>query len=110
MTLQGSFDAEMRDIYVRAKTEARYTARIFLDMVVTRGGVQTAKALINASKPSPGYTSLFERGRLDLTVEARVVENPRFYPLFTAPELERAHRRLREFGYAPKMDTHPKPS
>lgn len=59
----------------------------------------TAKYLINAERPSDGFTHLYERGRLDLTVEAMVVENPQWHPLFTEAELERARRRLRAYGY-----------
>jgi hypothetical protein len=37
-------------------------------------------------------------GRLDLTVEARVLE-PRFEPLFTDAELTTARQRLKAHGY-----------
>jgi hypothetical protein len=64
-------------------------------MIDDRGGVQTAKYLINAPKPSDGYTALYERQRLDLTVEALVVEDSRWHVLFTAEEVQKAARRLR---------------
>ncbi len=64
--------------------------------------LSTAKFLINADKPSDGYTALFEKGRLDLTVEAMVVEEPRWYPLFTEEELTRARKRLSAYGYPPR--------
>lgn len=99
VTLREQFNGAMLDIYRTAKTEAHYTAKVFLDTVVSLGGFETAKTLINASKPSPGYTNLFERGRLDLTVEAMVVENPRWHCLFKEPELTKARKRLREFGF-----------
>jgi hypothetical protein len=35
---------------------------------VSRGGLATAKYLINSPTPSVGYTHLYERARLDLTV------------------------------------------
>ena len=81
--LSKQFDLAMFDIYRKAKTEAGYNAAIFLRMVSDKGGLSTAKYLINATKPSNGYTHLYERGRLDLTVDAMVVENPKWYPLFT---------------------------
>jgi|SRR3990170_3965195 len=96
------FDEAMFDIYRRAKSEARYNATIFLKMLTDNGGVPTAKYLINTPKPSEGYTHLYERGRLDLTVEATVVENPKWHELFTSDELTRAHTRLEKYGYAPK--------
>lgn len=98
------FDGAMFDIYRRAKSEAGYTANIFLDMLNRNGGLLTAKYLINTRKPSDGYTALHLRGRLDLTVEAVVVENARWHSLFTPEELDKATKRLSEYGYTPKSD------
>lgn len=95
------FDNAMFDIYRRAKSEAGYTANIFLEMLNRNGGLPTAKYLINAPKPSDGYTNLYERKRLDLTVEAVVVENTRWHPLFTPEEIEKAKKRLSAYGYTP---------
>ncbi len=78
--LSKQFDAAMFEIYRRAKLEADYPANIFLRMITDKGGIATAKYLINASKPSDGYTHLYERGRLDLTVEAEVVEKSKWHP------------------------------
>ena len=89
----------MFTIYQRAKSEANYNVTIFLNMLSTKGGLATAKYLINAERPSDGYTHLYERGRLDLTVEALVVENAKWHSLFTDAELTRARQRLRAYGY-----------
>lgn len=101
--LTDEFHAAMFSIYRRAKDEADYPANIFLGMLNDRGGIATAKHLINSSKPSDGYTALYERGRLDLTVEAEVVENPKWHSLFTADELARARKRLADYRYEPKI-------
>ncbi len=53
-TLSKKFDAAVFNIYKRAKSEANYNATIFLSMLNDRGGLSTAKYLINASKPSDG--------------------------------------------------------
>jgi hypothetical protein len=74
-SVEQQFTQAMFDICRRAKTEAGYNAIIFLQMISDRGGLDTAKKLIDASKPSDGYTNLYERGYLNLTVEAVVVEN-----------------------------------
>jgi hypothetical protein len=92
----------MFDIYRRAKAEAKYNATIFLQMITDNGGRATAKTLINAAKPSDGYTELYLRKRLDLTVEAMVVENPQWHSLFLSEEVDRAAKRLREYRYEPK--------
>ncbi len=97
-----AFDHAMFDIYRRADAELGYRPTIFLDMLHKRGGIATARQLINAAKPSDGYTRLYEANRLDLTVEAVVVENPAWHPLFTSEELVRARRRLKDYRYEPK--------
>jgi hypothetical protein len=66
--LSKQFDAAMFEIYRRAKLEAGYKATIFLRMINDRGGLATAKYLVNSPTPSDGYTHLYERGRLDLIV------------------------------------------
>ncbi|WP_262271842.1 hypothetical protein [Microvirga yunnanensis] len=96
------FDEAMFTIYRRAKSEASYNPSIFLSMLSRRGGLDTAKYLINSEKPSDGYTHLFERGRLDLTVEALVVENQKWHGLFTEAELTRAKKRLKDYNYSPQ--------
>jgi hypothetical protein len=73
-------------------------------MLGDRGGVATAKYLINSPKESNGYTELHLRGRLDLTVEAMVVENTRWHALFTNEELTKARLRLKKHGYIPKSE------
>ncbi len=88
----------MRDIYLRAKSEAGYNATYFLQMLATEGPLETAKHLISSTHPSEGFTALWERHRLDLTVEAHVVQD-RFRSLFSEDEITAAERRLREYGY-----------
>jgi hypothetical protein len=102
--LKARFDTAMFDIYRRAKSEAKYNASIFLQMVADRGGLATARYLINQPRPSDGYTHLYERGRLDLTVEAMIVENAQWHSLFSADELAKARARLQQYGYSPKPD------
>ena len=97
--LEASFDAAMMDIYKRAKSEAGYTASIFYDMLLRKRGLLTAKQLINDRKESTGYTALWERDRLDLTVEAVVYDNSQWHPLFDDDELEKARFRLEKYGY-----------
>ena len=92
------FYKEMVGIYRRAKEEVNYTATRFIQMVAERGGVETAKILVNANTPSDGYTELWQRNRLDLTVEALMIKEE-WSSLFTPQELERARARLEEYGY-----------
>jgi hypothetical protein len=97
--LEAAFDAAMMEIYLRAKSEAGYTASIFYDMLSRMKGLATAKQLINDRKESSGYAALWERGRLDLTVEAVVHDNLKWHSLFETEELEKARKRLQKYGY-----------
>jgi hypothetical protein len=102
--IEDQFTGAMFTIYRRAKSEAGYPANIFLNMLNEKGGLATAKFLINSREESTGYTELFLRKRLDLTVEAMVVEDERWHGLFTEEELTRARQRLAKHGYIPKLD------
>jgi len=97
--LEKQFDMAMMTIYRRAKSEAKYTASIFFNMINEKGGLVAAKQLINSKDPSDGYTQLYLRKRLDLTVEAVVVEGTKWHTLFTPEELKRAQERLRKYDY-----------
>jgi len=67
------------------------------------GGIETARLLLNSPTVSEGYTALWERGRLDLTVEALIHDNPDWQSLFTEEELEIVHKRLIEYNYGPAL-------
>jgi hypothetical protein len=92
------FDRAMMDIYRRAKDECNYNATRYLKMLLDHGGLKTAKILINASNVSDGYTALWERKRLDLTVEALIL-NSEWDEYFTDEERTTAKKRLIEYKY-----------
>ena len=79
-------------IYVQAK-QVGYTANRFHQMLTEHGGVETARRLL--PQMSDGFTELWRRKRLDLTVEALVLQ-PRWESLFSANELDVARSRLRD--------------
>lgn len=97
--LINEFDQQMLSIYQRALSEAHYRATRFLTMLHEHRGLETAQLLIHSSSVSEGYTALWERKRLDLTVEALIHDNPRWHPLFTEGELAICKKRLAEYGY-----------
>ena len=98
--LIAGFDVAMMNIYQRAKTDAHYNATRFLHMLYDHRGLETARMLIHASTVSEGYTALWERGRLDLTVEALIHDNQKWHTLFTEEELAICAKRLKAYGYA----------
>jgi len=93
------FDQAMHEVYRRASSEAHYKAARFLEMLEAHGGLETARMLLRAANVSTGYTALWERGRLDLTVEAVIHDNPKWHSLFTREELAICRSRLQEYGY-----------
>ena len=96
--LERQFDEAMLTVYRRAKNEAHYEARIFIGMVVDKGGLRTAQYLLDTPTVSDGYTALWKRNRLDLTVEAAILE-PKWWPLFTSAQRRTAIARLRDYEY-----------
>ena len=92
--LEKRFDEAMMDVYRRAKTEASYAATRYFQMLNDHRGVETAKTLLRANGESEGFTALWERGRLDLSVEALIHDHPEYHPLFTPEEREMARQRL----------------
>ena len=93
------FDEEMLRIYERARSEAHYNATRFLHMLHEHRGLETARILLHAGTVSEGYTALWERGRLDLTVEAIIHDNPKWHQLFTPEELAICTERLKAYRY-----------
>ncbi|MFC6083734.1 GmrSD restriction endonuclease domain-containing protein [Sphaerisporangium aureirubrum] len=92
------FDKAMRSIYDRARREANHHAGYFLSMLAEHGSLATARKLLHAPAVSDGFAALWERGRLDLTVEALVIQT-RFADLFTPAEIDIAQHRLAQFGH-----------
>jgi hypothetical protein len=96
--LQGVFAQRMKAVYDRGRAEAGYNASYFLSMLSQYGPLETARRLLASPAISDGFAELWERGRLDLTVEA-VVSDAAFSELFTEDEVAVARRRLEQFGY-----------
>jgi len=102
--LIAAFDEEMFRIYQRAHSEANYNASRFLQMLHEHRGLETARILLHSPNVSEGYTALWERKHLDLTVEAVIHGNAKWHPLFTQEELAVCTKRLKDYGY---LWTHP---
>lgn len=96
--LEIAFDGRMRQIYEQASTECDYKATRFLQLVVTEGGLPAAKKLLGAKGYSEGLTRLWEEKRLDISMEATILQDP-WSGLFTEEELAIARKKLEELGY-----------
>ena len=83
----------------RTYKETKYNPTAFKVMVEKYGGVGAAKSLIRKNRPSEGYIRLYELKRLDLTIEAQILENEEWHSLFSEEELKMCKNRLRDYGY-----------
>ena len=96
------FTRELLDKYQEAVRVCNYRATVFRGLIEARGAVGACKFLLGTEEPAVGFAALWECGRLDLTLEATIADNPNWHPLFTEAELQVARRRLEELGYTPR--------
>ena len=99
MERERGFHNEMLRLYEDATTFGYYPT-YFLGMVQELGGVAAAKQLLKGSDISDGLTRLWEEERLDISMEALILQEP-WRSLFNDAELNRARRRLEDLGYDP---------
>ena len=104
--IEARFDDAMMNVYRRALNECHYNAARFLQMLYAHRGLETARILLHASKVSEGYVALWERKRLDLTVES-VILAAEWRCLFSELEREIARKRLAEYGCNPNAQASP---
>ncbi|MFY1681729.1 caspase family protein [Micromonospora sp. WMMD730] len=98
--LEKRFHQALVNGYRTMKREINYNATVYIRMISVQGGLGAARQLLHASSVSSGFTTLWEKGRLDLTVEAFVLREP-WSALFTHEELQIARDRLAQYGYHP---------
>jgi len=96
--LEMQFDQAMRDIYRRALKECGYRATRFNHLVGELGRLGAAKRLLAHEAHQSGLATLWEHGRLDLSVEKLVLDEA-WVSLFTASELATARSKLTKLGY-----------
>ncbi len=86
-------------IYEDAKALNYYAYR-FLGKVRRDGGLKSAQYYLRPSKrATDGFQRLLDHDRLDLSVEAVVLDEPQWQRFFTQAELRTARERLDQFGY-----------
>lgn len=81
-----------------------YKPTEFVRMVHERGGLETARSLLHSPSASSGFTRLWELRRLDLSLEAHILQ-PAWRELFTRVERDIARKRLAEYRYTVAEDT-----
>lgn len=100
MPSEQAFTQAMWEIY-RQAVKVGYKPTTFLRMLTDYGGIETAHRLIQGNTATSGFTVLWEKGRLDLSVEALVLA-PRWTAMFSVEERNIARKRLVDHGY--KLD------
>jgi hypothetical protein len=100
--LEDQFNQAMIGVYENAKKH-EYFATYFKRMIDERGGVGTAKHLLEKQEIQEGLMRLWNLGLLDQSMEALVVQE-QYQPLFTPAEIAEANRRLEALGYFKKPD------
>ncbi|MCZ7487174.1 phospholipase D family protein [Rhizobium rhizogenes] len=91
-SLEKEFHLAMVNVYDEAKNIG-HTATAFKQMLVQHGGLETARRLVTGPV-SETFKKFFLKGRVDLTVEALVLQE-RWKPLFSEDVLRAAQLRLR---------------
>jgi len=80
--LEAQFGEAIMNVYRRALSECDHNATRFHQMLYEHRGLETARIFLRAAKVLEGYVALWERGRLDLTVEAEILA-PQWESLFS---------------------------
>jgi hypothetical protein len=96
--LANEFTLEMRRIHNIWKTDCDFNANRFLQIVNDQGGLNAAKSLLASKHHPDGLTRLWEEKRLEISMEATVLNAP-WCALFSTIELEVARKRLDDLGY-----------
>ena len=81
-----------------AQKECGHNGSRFIQAIDRWGGVATAKELIKKRKLSDEFLALEAKGRLDLTMEATVIDK-KFTRLFTDGQVNHCFEVLCESGY-----------
>lgn len=92
------FTAYLLNAARRALKELNYNAGDFRRMINAGGGYKTAITLLSAKNLSEGFEKLWEKKRLDLSLEALVLD-PKWSKYFSPDLLEIASKRLKDAGY-----------
>lgn len=102
--LEAQFQNAILKLYDDSNKAINYRPTRLMEMSNELGAVQAARQLISKpDDPSSGFMKLWEKGRLDLSVEALILK-PEFAPLFTEEEREKARQYLREYKYTAPWD------
>lgn len=93
-----AFHSDMLAGSERLKKETGYNPTRFNQMVAEHGGPGAVHLLLKGSDASDGFTTLWEKNRLDMSCEA-IVLLPWYEELFSEDERAAARHRLKEHRF-----------
>lgn len=96
--LEIQFNKDLIARYQVAQMECGFNPTRLIQTIERWGGLATAKELIKKRKLSDGFSALEAKARLDLTMEATVIDK-KFTQLFTDDEVNYCFEVLCESGY-----------
>ena len=86
---------EMENQYRQIRKEVKgYNPQYFINMLKVKGGYETAVALLTPIDPPDGFVRLYIHGRIDLTLESLIYDDPEFNILFSREIILKIGRRL----------------
>jgi len=104
--LERRFEDAVRALIQRTLSETDYRPTAFIRMVNEDGALAACRQLLaeelTVANFHEGLTTLWEIGRLDLSVERLVAFEQEWAPLFSDLERDRARRRLNALQYTEK--------
>lgn len=100
--LKEELRADMLNIYHECMRKHNYKPNVFFARVNSDGPIRTAMSLMMSPYPSLGFEKLWEYGDLDLTVEALILNSPKYHELFSSDQIEYCKEKMKKYGYFPQ--------
>jgi hypothetical protein len=96
--LASALEAAMMEQFRQCWTQLRYRPTYVLQHLSEHGAIETARWVVRIQNESSGFIRLWEAQRLDLSIEALVLQ-PRFAALFSVEDRRLAYEALKVHGY-----------
>ena len=98
MSLENTFEKELIKKCEIAEKECGCTQKRILLNIEKFGALITVQEILRKGRVSDGFDKLQKANRLDLTMEALIIDN-KYNELFTDEEVNACHELLCEYGY-----------
>lgn len=98
--LKKLFHQEIIDLYKQIIKSVKYKPTRLMDFINRYGGYEAAVKYISTESNVQDFAVLWEKERLDLSVEALITKE-QYRPLFSEEILSFCDRKLKEYSYAP---------